>query len=157
MITIVAALAENNCIGKDGKLPWRIPEDQKRYRELTMGTVVVMGRKTWESLPEKFRPLPNRKNVVITRQADYPVPEGVEIFASLELALAAHKDEPVTINGGSEIYRQGLAFADKLELTRVHRVVEGDTFFPEIDPAEWKETQREDHDGFSFLTYERIR
>lgn len=155
MITIVAAVARNGCIGKDGGLPWRIPEDMQRYRNITMGKVVVMGRKTWESIPERFRPLPGRTNVVLTRQEAYPLPAGVERYASLAAALAAHAGAEIVINGGAAVYAAALGCADALELTRVHRDVEGDTFFPALDPAVWKETAREDHDGFSFVTYRR--
>ncbi len=155
MITIVAAVARNGCIGKDGGLPWRLPEDMKRYRVITMGRVVVMGRKTWESIPEKFRPLAGRTNVVVTRQADYPLPAGVERVGSLDAALAAHGHDEVVINGGGAIYAQAMDRADVLDLTHVHRDVDGDTFFPVIDPARWKVAWREDHDGFSFVTYER--
>lgn len=155
MVTIVAAVARNGCIGKDGGLPWRIPEDMKRYRDVTMGKVVVMGRKTWESIPEKFRPLAGRTNVVVTRQATYPLPPGVERRGSLAEALAAHAGEDVIINGGGAIYAEAIASADALDVTHVHRDVAGDTFFPPIDPAHWKETWREDHDGFSFVTYRR--
>lgn len=155
MVTIVAAVARNGCIGKGGTLPWRIPEDMKHYKEVTMGKVVVMGRKTWESIPERFRPLPGRTNVVVTRQARYPLPDGVERVGSLEEALTAHRAEDVIINGGAAIYRAAMARADTLDLTHVHRDVDGDTFFPTVDPAVWKESRREDHDGFSFVTYER--
>ena len=155
MVTIMAAVARNGCIGKDGRLPWHIPEDLKRYRAVTMGKVVVMGRKTWESIPEKFRPLVGRINVVVTRQADYPLPRGVERVASLEAALAAHAREEVVINGGGAIYAEAMPRADVLDLTHVDRDVDGDTFFPAVDPAVWKPKWREDHDGFSFVTYER--
>jgi dihydrofolate reductase len=156
MVTIVAAVARNGCIGKDGALPWRISEDMKRYRDVTMGKVVVMGRKTWESIPERYRPLPGRTNVVVTGQASYPLPPGVERAASLEEALVAHATDEVVINGGAAIYRQAMDRADTLDITHVDRDVDGDTFFPTIDPAVWKETWREDHPGFSFVTYERI-
>lgn len=155
MVTIVAAVARNGCIGKDGTLPWRIPEDMKRYRAITMGKVVVMGRKTWESIPDKFRPLPGRTNVVITRQAAYRLPAGVERYESLAAALAAHARDEVVINGGGAVYAEAMARADVLDLTLVHRDVDGDTFFPPVDPAVWAETEREDHDGFSFVTYRR--
>jgi dihydrofolate reductase len=156
MVTIVAAVATNGCIGQHGGLPWRIPEDLQRYRRITMGKVVVMGRKTWESIPEKHRPLPGRTNVVVTRDPSYPLPAGVERVGSLEDALAAHAGDDVVINGGGTIYERALARADALDITRVHRDVAGDTFFPPIDPAVWKETWREDHDGFSFVTYARV-
>lgn len=155
MVTIVAAVARNGCIGKDGALPWRIPEDMKRYRAITMGKVIVMGRKTWESIPDKFRPLPGRTNVVVTRQAAYPLPAGVERFGSLADALAAHAHDDVVVNGGGAVYAEAMARADVLDLTLVHRDVDGDTFFPSVDPAVWTETMREDHDGFSFVTYRR--
>ena len=155
MVTIVAAVARNGCIGKDGGLPWRIPEDMQRYRAITMGKVVVMGRKTWESIPERFRPLVGRTNVVVTRRTSYALPPDVERHGSLAAALAAHAGEEVIINGGGAIYAEAMAFADVLELTHVHRDVAGDTFFPAIDPARWQETWREDHDEFSFVTYRR--
>jgi dihydrofolate reductase len=156
MVTIVAAVARNGCIGKDGRLPWHIPEDLQRYRKVTMGKVVVMGRKTWESIPEKFRPLAGRTNVVVTRQPDYLLPAGVERFASLAAALAAHAGEEIVINGGGAIYAEAIPFADVLDLTHVDRDVDGDTFFPAIDPAVWRPMWREDHGGFSFVTYERV-
>lgn len=156
MVTIVAAVARNGCIGNGGMLPWRIPEDLKRYRVITMGKVLVMGRKTWESIPERHRPLPGRTNVVVTRQADYALPPGVERQPSLEAALAAYAAKEVVINGGAEIYARAMAHADALDITHVHRDVDGDTFFPAIDPAVWRATWREDHDGFSFATYERV-
>lgn len=156
MVTIVAAVARNGCIGKDGELPWRIPEDLQRYRRITMGKVVVMGRKTWESIPEKYRPLPGRTNVVITRNAGYPLPADVERAGSLEEALARHAGRDLVVNGGGTIYERALARADALDITHVHRHVAGDTFFPPIDPSVWKESWREDHEGFSFVTYERV-
>ncbi len=156
MVTIVAAVARNGCIGNGGTLPWRIPEDLKRYRAVTMGKVIVMGRKTWESIPERHRPLPGRTNVVVTRQADYGLPPGVERQPSLEAALAAHAAAEVVINGGAEIYARAMVHADALDITHVHRDVDGDTFFPAIDPAVWRPTWREDHAEFSFATYERV-
>ena len=156
MVTIVAAVARNGCIGKDGDLPWRIPEDMRRYRAITMGKVVVMGRKTWESIPTKFRPLPGRTNVVVTRQTDYPLPDGVERHASLMAALAAHTAEDVVVNGGAEIYAQAMDRADALDITHVDRDVDGDAFFPAIDPARWRPTWREDHAGYAFVTYARV-
>nr|AIA16123.1 Dihydrofolate reductase [uncultured bacterium]AIA16175.1 Dihydrofolate reductase [uncultured bacterium]AIA16240.1 Dihydrofolate reductase [uncultured bacterium] len=156
MVTLVAAVAKNGCIGKNGELPWSIPEDMKRFKKLTTGSIVVMGRKTWESIPKKFRPLPNRHNVVVTRQADYPVPDGVDRYTSLDEALDAFATNTVMVIGGAEIYNQAIGRADTLQLTHVDRDVDGDTFFPTIDPTIWKETWREDHEGFSFVTYERV-
>lgn len=156
MVTLVAAVAKNGCIGKGGELPWRIPEDTKRFKDLTTGSIVVMGRKTWESIPEKFRPLPNRHNVVVTRQEGYALPDGVDRFNSLDAALDVFVTNTVMVIGGAEIYAQAIGRADTLQITHVNRDVEGDTFFPPIDPAVWKESWREDHDGFSFVTYTRV-
>ena len=153
-VTLIAALSQNRCIGNNGELPWRIPEDLRHFKELTSGHPVVMGRKTWESIPERFRPLPNRTNCVLTRQVTYPLPNGVERYASLEEALAAHANETLFVIGGEEIYRQALPLADCLELTHVHQDVPGDAFFPEWEGA-WRENARQDHDGFSFVTYRR--
>jgi dihydrofolate reductase len=115
-----------------------------------------MGRKTWESLPEKFRPLPNRKNVIITRQTDYAVPAGVEVFNSLDEAYAAHSQDEVMVMGGAQIYAQALERARRLYVTHVEREVEEcAAFFPAIDPGVWLETNRESHPDFSFVTYER--
>lgn len=156
MISIIIAISKNNCIGKDGKLPWHIPEDMQHFKQLTLGKVVVMGRKTWESLPEKFRPLPDRKNVIISRQTDYAVPPGVEIFNSLDQALAAHGSDEVMVMGGAQIYAQALERAQKLYVTHINREVqECAAFFPAIDPNIWQETDRANHPDFSFVTYHR--
>jgi dihydrofolate reductase len=155
MVTIVAAVARNGCIGNQGVLPWHIPEDMRRYRRITLGKVVIMGRKTWESIPARYRPLPGRTNVVVTRQADHPLPAGVLRVGSLEEALALHAGREMVVNGGGTIYERAMARADALDITHVHRDVDGDTFFPTIDPEVWKETWREDHEGFSFVTYAR--
>ena len=154
-ISLIAAVAENNVIGVKGGLPWNIPEDMKRFKDLTMGKTVLMGQNTWESLPERYRPLPGRKNVVVSLLPDYPVPEGVEMFNSLDDAFAAHPDEEVMVMGGAMIYKQTLPMADKLYITHVHRSVDGDVTFPAIDLTIWKEMSREDRDGFSFVTYAR--
>lgn len=134
MISIIAAIGKNRELGKDNKLLWHIPEDFKRFKELTSGHVVIMGRKTFESLPEKFRPLPNRINFVITRDINYKV-EGVIVCHSIEEAIknleSKLKDE-VFIIGGASIYEQGIKYADKLYLTLVDKVYpNADTFFPE--------------------------
>ncbi len=160
IITIIGAAAENNAIGKDNKLIWHLSDDLKRFKNLTNGHHIIMGRKTFESFP---KPLPNRTHVVITRQSDYQVPDGVIIVNTLEDALNASKRDPQPyIIGGGEIYKQSLAIADRIELTRVHETFEADAFFPEIDTTIWKETANtfhtkdDKHDyEFSFLTYER--
>lgn len=159
MITLIAAVAKNGCIGKDGRLPWRIPEDMTHFKMLTTGNVVVMGRKTWESVPEKFRPLPDRVNAVVTRQAGYAVPSGVKVFSSLDDVFASYAPRPTPyalfIIGGAEIYAQAIGRADALEITHVDQSVDGDAFFPKIDAAIWRETGRVDRDGFCFVRYER--
>ncbi len=155
MVSIIAAIAKNNCIGKDGTLPWQLPEDLKRFRALTTGKVVIMGRKTWDSIPEKFRPLPNRTNVVITRQSDFAVPEGVTIFSSLEAALQKYAHEDVMIIGGSQIYAAAMPLAKTLYITHVDQEVDGDAFFPMIDTSIWKEIEHEKYPGYTFSTYAR--
>ena len=159
-ITIIAAVGENNALGKDNKLIWHLSDDLKHFKNLTKGHHVIMGRKTFESMPKA---LPNRTNVVISRQKDY-VAENAQVVDSLEAALAlAQEDDRPFIIGGGEIYIQALAFADCIELTRVHDEFEADTFFPEIDTAAWREVWRENHDkddkhahAFSFIRYEKI-
>ncbi len=153
MIALIAAISENNCIGKSGTLPWYIPEDLKRFKTITTGHTVLMGRKTWESIPEKFRPLPNRKNIVITRNTDYPVPAGVILYHSVDEVLKQEKGDIMVI-GGAEIYTQSIELADTLYITHIRTFIEdGTAFFPTIDPTIWKETEREDHEHFSFVTY----
>lgn len=155
-LSIIAAVAENNCIGKGGTLPWHLPDDLKHFKELTAGKPVLMGRKTWESLPPKFRPLPERTNIVITRQTDLPVPAGVEVYSAITDALIKHPNEEIMVIGGGQIYEQTLPLADTLYITKVHQSVDGDAFFPAIDQAVWKETAREDREGFSFVTYKKV-
>ena len=159
-LTIIVAAAENNAIGLGNKLIWHLSDDLKRFKALTNGHHIIMGRKTFESFP---KPLPNRTHVVITRQGDYNAPQGVIVVNSLEDALDASKnDSQPFIIGGGQIYKQAMTLADKIELTRVHENFDADTYFPEIDTSVWKETTNvlhkkdSDHDHeFSFLTYER--
>ncbi len=156
-ITLVAAISKNNCIGKNGELPWNISEDLKRVKALTLGKVLIMGRNTWESIPEKYRPLPGRTNIVITRNTDYTLPEEVERFTSIAEAIDAYKSEEIVSFGGEGIFREMITYADTLEITYVDQTVDlCDAYFPEIDMNVWKEVWREDHDGFSFVTYTRI-
>lgn len=159
-LTIIVAAGENDAIGKDNTLIWHLRDDLKRFKALTSGHHIIMGRKTFESFP---KPLPNRTHIVISRQENYHAPEGVIVVNSLENAIKAVNDTQAFIIGGGEIYKQGMALADKIELTRVHESFEADTFFPKIDTSIWKETSNtfhtkdENHDyEFSFLTYERI-
>lgn len=161
-IVIIVAVAQNRVIGKDNQLIWNIPEDMAHFKSLTAGHTVLMGRKTWESLPPRFRPLPGRRNIVISRQGDYTAPDA-ELAHSLENALAlAANDQIVFIIGGADIYRQALPLADRLEITEVELSPEGDSWFPEIPAAEWKLTAKETPSaskgtGFAFLTYSRKR
>lgn len=159
MLTIIAAAAENNALGKDNELVWHLPDDFKRFKKLTSGHHIIMGRKTFDSFPKL---LPDRTHVVITRQ-DHFRKEGVLVVNSLEAAieLAAADPQPFVIGGG-EIYKMAMKLADKIELTRVHGSFEADTFFPEIDENQWKLVSEEFHDkdekhhyAFTYLTYER--
>ena len=124
------------------------------FKALTTGKTVLMGRKTWESIPEKFRPLPNRKNIVITHQSGYPVPPGVEVHRLLESAFAQHADEDIFVIGGAAIYEQTVDIADRLEITEVKKSYVGDVFFPKINSMIWQEKKREPHEAFDFITYE---
>ncbi|GLB49009.1 dihydrofolate reductase [Neptunitalea lumnitzerae] len=159
MLTLIAAAAENNELGKDNDLVWHLPDDFKRFKQLTTGHHIIMGRKTFESFP---KPLPNRTHVVITRSTDYS-PKGCIVVNSMEdaLAIAKNDDKPYIIGGG-EIYKLGLPYADCVELTRVHGSFEADTFFPEIKPQNWKIMNSEFHDkdakhaySFTYETYLR--
>lgn len=158
---IIAALGEKTrAIGKGGKLLWHIPEDMRRFKELTMGHPVIMGRKTWESIPEKFRPLPGRANIVVTRQAGYEA-TGAMVVYSLENARAAaaraRGADEIFIVGGGELYREALPIADRLYLTLVGDDAEGDTLFPEYE-SEFilkNEERREGPPLFRFCIFER--
>ena len=159
-IIIIAAVAKNRVIGKDNQLLWNIPEDMAHFKALTQGHAVLMGRKTWESLPERFRPLPGRRNIVITRQADYAAP-GAALAKSLEQGIAAAQDaEKLFIIGGAEIYAQAMPLANTLEITEVGLEPEGDAWFPEISQAIWREAgSRALADGKTrgrFVTYRPI-
>jgi len=159
-LTIIVAAAENDAIGKNNQLIWHLSDDLKRFKSLTNGHHIIMGRKTFESFP---KPLPNRIHVVITRQQNYQVPNGVIVVNTLEEALniSKHDMQPFIIGGG-EIYNQALKIANKIELTRVHNSFEADTFFPKINPENWEETnniyhEKDDNNEFaySFVTYLR--
>jgi len=154
-VVIIAAVARNRVIGKDNRLLWNIPEDMAHFKALTTGHTVVMGRKTWESLPPRFRPLPGRRNIVITRQAAYVAP-GAELADSLENALKlASTATTVFIIGGEQIYTQAMAVADRLEITEVDQEPEGDAWFPEITAVDWKKITKTDGVGYTFVTHSR--
>ncbi|NAS29380.1 dihydrofolate reductase [Flavobacteriaceae bacterium R38] len=157
MITMIAAAAENNALGKDNDLVWHLPDDFKRFKDLTSGHHIIMGRKTYETFPKL---LPNRIHIVITRKKDYKAP-GCIVVHSLKDALDQVKDdEHPYIIGGGEIYKIGLEFSQKIELTRVHCDYDADTFFPEFDEKEWELVHEEFHPkderhecAFTYLTY----
>lgn len=159
-VVLVVAVAKNGVIGRDNQLVWQIPEDMQHFKELTLGHAVLMGRKTWESLPPRFRPLPGRRNIVVTRQAGYAA-DGAAVAHSLDEALAlAGGDECICVIGGAEIYAQSLPIADRLEITEVDLEPEGDAWFPPFPAEQWEETAREarvsrNGPGFSFVTLRR--
>ncbi|MDR2187798.1 MAG: dihydrofolate reductase [Azonexus sp.] len=139
-IVLIAALARNRVIGRDNQLLWHVPEDMAHFKKLTQGHTVLMGRRTWESLPARWRPLPGRRNIVVSRQPAYAAP-GAELAASLAEALAlTTTQETVFIIGGADIYRQTLPLAKRLELTELDLEPEGDAWFPEFSPADWRQT-----------------
>lgn len=140
IVALIVAVAENGVIGRDGKLPWRIPEDMKWFKARTEGRPMIMGRKTWESFPK--RPLPGRTNIVVTRDASFKAEGGV-VVTSLAAALdvaAGEAPEEIMVIGGAEIYRAAMPFVQRIYLTSVHGEIEGDTYFPAIDRGAWDET-----------------
>jgi len=165
LLSLIAALADNRCIGIGNKLPWYLPEDLKYFKAVTMGKPIIMGRTTFDSLG---RPLPNRCNIVVTRNRDFSHP-GVKLAHSLEEAIrigesVAHIEggEEIVVIGGAEIYRQALPLVGRMYLTEVHKSVAGDAFFPEFDRSQWQESGRRAFHyepaqlDYSFVTYERI-
>ena len=161
MISLIVAASANNVIGVRGELPWRLPADLKRFKAITMGKPIVMGRLTWESIG---RALPGRHNIVISRQSGFAA-EGCTVAGSPEAAIEAAGDVPeIMVIGGGHIYTQFLPLADRIYLTRVHAEVEGDAFFPEVDEREWDAVASEAHEAddagappHTFLTLERRR
>ncbi|MGB3774082.1 MAG: dihydrofolate reductase [Leeuwenhoekiella sp.] len=158
MIVLIAAASANNALGKNGDLLWHLPDDFKRFKRLTMSHPIIMGRKTFESLPGL---LPKRKHIVITRNEDYN-PEGADVAHSLEQAIAlAQNDTQIYVIGGGEIYKMALTIANKIELTRVHATFkDADAYFPEIDEKEWEIIESKSHSkddrhayAFDYLTY----
>lgn len=162
-ITLIVAKAKNNVIGKDNQLIWKLSADLKRFKNLTSGHPILMGRKTFDSLG---KPLPNRTHLIITRNPDFQAPEGHYAFPSVEDAfIFCNKTgvENLFIIGGGQIYQDTINLCDRLEITEVDAEPEGDTFFPEIDQKIWRETERENYPAdeknefpFSFVTYEKI-
>ena len=156
---LIYARARNGTIGKEGQMPWHLPEDLAHFKRVTLGQPVIMGRKTWDSLPARFRPLPGRTNIVITRQAEWNA-EGALRAASIEEAMQLCGDVPdAWIMGGAEIYRQAEPLASTAVVTEIDADFDGDAFAPELGAA-WQEIQREPHVGangltFSFVTYQQ--
>ena len=159
-VNLIYARATNGVIGHKGTMPWHLPEDLAHFKRLTQGWPVIMGRKTWDSLPPRFRPLPGRRNVVITRQSGWHA-TGALGASSLADALAqCSPSEEVWVIGGAQIYAQALLLAQRIEVTEIAKNFEGDAFAPYLGP-EWTETAREDHTAasglaFSFVTLERV-
>lgn len=161
MITIIAAVAKNNVIGRANDLPWYLPADLKRFKELTTGHTVIMGRKTFESIVARLgRPLPNRRSIVVSSQVDY-APVGVEVAHSFEEAIKLAASDGFVI-GGAALFASALPLAQRLELTEVDGDVDGDVFFPEFDRSQWHEVTREAHQkddpggyDYSFVTYQK--
>nr|AIA13694.1 Dihydrofolate reductase [uncultured bacterium] len=164
IISLIAALSKNRVIGKNNDLPWKLPDDMKFFMEKTKGHHTIMGRKNYDSIPLKFKPLPQRTNIVVTRQKNFQAP-GCIVVDSLEngLAIAQDNDEPETfIIGGAEIYKLGLPHANRLYLTEIDAEIDGDTFFPAVDRNQWKEISRLHHAtdsrhafAFDFVIYEK--
>ena len=162
-VSMIAAMSRNRVIGKDNDLPWHLPDDFEFFKQMTKHHHVIMGRKNFESLPHKFRPLPDRENIVISRQPHYGEEENIHVVQSLAEALNIAKrnaEKEAFIIGGGEIYKMGLALASTLYLTEIHADVAGDVYFPIFEKAEWKEIQRENHPAddrhkysFDFVTY----
>lgn len=165
-VTLIAALDSARGIGRDNGLLVRLPEDMARFKALTLGHTVIMGRKTWDSIPAKFRPLVERRNLVLSRQPGLTLP-GAEVFHSLPEALAAcGLEQPVFVMGGAQVYEQALPFADALELTEIAHRFDADAWFPVVDPSEFQETSRHSHHSpaerghgwdYHFVRYERRR
>lgn len=163
-VSMIAAVAENNVIGKDNDLVWNLPDDMKFFMQKTSGHHVIMGRKNFESIPDKFRPLPNRTNIVMTRQPGLHI-QGAHVVNRLEDALhiaKTNKEKEAFIIGGGEIYKLGLDVADTMYITEVKGTFEGDAFFPEFDRSQWVETERIHHGtderhayAFDFVTYRK--
>lgn len=164
IVSLIAALTKNRVIGKNNDLPWHLPDDMKYFMKTTSGHAVIMGRKNYDSIPEKFRPLPNRTNMVVTRNKNLQAP-GCLIFHSVEEALnkaRSSNEEEAFVIGGAEIYALSLPLATRLYLTEIDTELQGDTHFPEIDPQQWKEISRKHHGpderhvyGFDFVVYEK--
>ncbi len=160
-ISVIVAMAANRAIGLDNQMPWHLSADLKKFKQITMGSPILMGRKTFESIG---RPLPGRQNMIISRNTDYQQ-QGCDVFNSIDEAFAAcQKEDEIFVIGGATFYQAVLERADLLYLTEIHKTFHADTYFPEFDPADWREIAREDIDNdpavdfsYSFLTLQRIK
>lgn len=150
-LIIIAAISDNNVIGINNKLPWNIPEDMRRFKALTTGNTIVMGRKTFESIG---KPLAGRENIVLTRNPDYDEPK-VLVAHTIEEALAKSTRDNVFAIGGEAVYRLAIPIANRMELTRIHSTYNGNIFFPEIEYSQWRLNTEINNGGFSFLSYSR--
>jgi dihydrofolate reductase len=167
-LVLIAAVARNGVIGRDGQMPWRLSTDMAHFRHLTAGCPVIMGRRTWDSLPPRFRPLPGRTNIVVTRNPAWSA-EGAIVAPTLDAALArarqlCQRGQRIFVAGGAQLYAQAMPLADELELTELHEEAEGDTRFPPWDRSQFREIQRirnaasaSNTMAFDFVTYRRSR
>jgi len=161
-ITFVVAVAKNGVIGNHNALPWYIPEDLKHFKQVTDGKTVLMGKNTFDSVMNRIKkPLPNRRNVVITRNMDHKAPEGVLVYHDLDTALSelSKDSDELMVLGGSQIYKQFLDMdkVDKMIITEVNYEVDGDVMFPKVDWSKWKKVSEDPREDFSFVEYERVR
>lgn len=164
IVSLIAALTKNRVIGKNNDLPWHLPDDMKYFMQTTKGHHAIMGRKNYDSIPEKFKPLPNRTNIVVTHQPSFKAP-GCIVVNSLERGLEiarSNGEREAFVIGGAEIYRLSIPFADRLYLTEINAVIDGDTFFPDVDHKLWREVSRKGHPAderhpysFDFVIYDK--
>jgi dihydrofolate reductase len=164
VISLIAALTKNNVIGKNNDLPWHLPDDMKYFMQTTSSHYVVMGRKNYDSIPEKFRPLPNRTNIVVTRQNEFTAPMCMVVHSladAIQLAKENNQQE-LFIIGGAEIYKLAMPFAHRLYLTEIQTELDGDTYFPKFDKSAWTEISRKHHTAderhrfaFDFVIYQK--
>lgn len=162
-IAYVVAIDDNGLIGRENDLPWHLPDDLRWFRDRTMGKPCIMGRKTYESLPDRYRPLPGRLNIVVTRNTAYEAPGAVVVHSFDEALRAAGDAEEIIVAGGADLFHAFMSLVDRLYLTRVHGAAEGDVYFPDYDPAQWREIYRQEHPAderhdyaFTWLILERI-
>lgn len=165
-VSLIAACSKNRVIGKDNDLPWKLPDDMKYFMQTTKGHHVIMGRKNYDSLPENYRPLPNRTNIVVTHQPKFKAPGCLVVNSMLRaLKIAGENGEPeVFVIGGAEIYHLAMNDADRIYLTEIDAMIDGDTYFPVVEKTEWQEVSRRNHPAderhaynFDFVVYERMR